>query len=611
MSDANNVLSTELFYGMILSGAKQVIHSEGNLNQLNVFPVADRDTGTNLASMMRYIVENLSPAKDIQELLHQLSQHGLIGCCGNSGLIFSQFFYGLTQYKLTEKLSLKANDFVEMMASGYKSAYHSVSSPKPGTILTVMDRWVNGYRDILANAKLSVVDSFNSSMDKANEALKETMNQLEILRTNHVVDAGAQGFVNFLEGMQRFLTGTDEQREKILADHQLDNSDIKLNHEFEDVTEVPNFRYCFETVIKTQNIDVLDAYMEQFNQLGDSIVVGKGPQMVKIHIHTNEPETVTQILTKTGDVIYQKIDDMMLQYNIANKPRRSKVAIVTDTMADIPEAVMREHNIYRIPMQVKINNNSFLDKVSINYRQTLDYLGNPQNNIGTAAPSAAIVARTFQFLEQYYESIIVVTVGKSLSSSHDVIVNQARKFKDTLISVVDSGMNSAPQGLLVAYAMNLAESGQFNHEEIVVKLEQAKRGANVLIMLNSLEGMIRSGRLSKSMGFIAKLLRLKPLIHIDEATGKAKVIGAAFTKSGGWRKLTKMVNQLYDTGKLKTLAVVHSDSPHHGDIFAKYVKRHTGLMPIYTTDVSSVSGIHTDINSFSIGYVNTVVNVKD
>lgn len=195
----NETLSTELFYGMILSGAKQVIHSEGELNRLNVFPVADRDTGTNLASMMRYIVDNLSMTKDTPELLHQLSQHGLVGCCGNSGLIFSQFFYGLTQHRLTEKTLLKMHDFVEMIAHGYKSAYSSVSNPKPGTILTVMEKWVEGYRETLANARINLLDSFKSSVEKAKIALKDTMNQLEVLRANHVVDAGAQGFVNFID----------------------------------------------------------------------------------------------------------------------------------------------------------------------------------------------------------------------------------------------------------------------------------------------------------------------------------------------------------------------------------------------------------------------------
>lgn len=602
-------LSTELFYGMILSGAKQVIHTEGQLNQLNVFPVADRDTGTNLASMMRYIVDNLSPAKDTPELLHQLSQHALVGCCGNSGLIFSQFFYGLTQEKLQEKLQVKISEFINMMDAGYKTAYKSVSNPKPGTILTVMDRWVSDYRTIVSQKAVNLKEGFNASIEKANEALQDTMNQLEVLKKNHVVDAGAQGFVNFITGMQQFLIGSKEERDKILADHQLEDSSIKVNNEFEDITEYPDMRFCFETVIKTPDENALDKYRDRIEQIGDSMVIGKGPQMLKIHVHTNNPEEVTAMLSEAGDVVYQKIDDMQMQYNIANKERKSRIAIVTDSMADLPEEVIKAHNIYRIPLQVKVNNHSFLDKISIKYEQTIDYLKDEKNRIGTAAPSAAIVARAFQFLEQFYDSIIVISVGKELSSTHDILLNQARRAKNQLISVVDSKMNSAPLGLLVAYASILAESGEYTHEEILVKLQAMRFQSNVVMTLTSLDGLIRSGRLSKSAGFFAKLLRLKPLLHIDGETGKPKVIGAALTKRGAWKKLTKMISNLYDENKIKSIAVVHSSSKKHGELFGKYIKRKTGLTPEYITEVSSVSGIHTAGNSFSIGYINTKIKL--
>ncbi len=605
----DEALSTELFYGMILSGAKQVIHTEGELNQLNVFPVADRDTGTNLASMMRYIVDNLSITKDTQELLHQLSQHGLVGCSGNSGLIFSQFFYGLTQHRLTEKTLVKLTDFVEMIAEGYKSAYNSVSNPKPGTILTVMERWVESYRENLRNTRTTLVDSFKSSVEKAREALKDTMNQLEVLKVNKVVDAGAQGFVNFLDGMLTFLTVGKEQRAKILAERNTNDSTAKLNHEFEDITEFPNYRYCFETVIKTSDENALVPYQRKLESFGDSIVVGKGPQMLKLHIHTDKPEQVTKLLSLAGNVLYQKIDDMILQYNIANQAKRANVALVADSMADLPLDFLQKNNIYRVPLQVKVNDNSFLDKVSINYQQTLNYLADKVNRVGTAAPSAAIVSRTFHFLEQFYDSIIVVPVGKALSSTYDVIANQARLVKDKTISVIESGLNSAPLGLLVAYANQLILENKLAHAEIVNELETAKAGSNVLIMLNSLEGLIRSGRLSKSMGMLAGILRLKPLIKIDEKSGKPKVIGAAFTKRGGWKKLTKILNQLKEDGKVKSIAIVHSDTQSHAETFNKYISRKTGLNALYITEVSSVSGIHTDKNSFSIGYINREVKL--
>ena len=119
-----------------------------------------------------------------------------------------------------------------------------------------MEKWVEGYRDTLANARINLLDSFKSSVEKAKVALKDTMNQLEVLRANHVVDAGAQGFVNFIDGMLAYLSGDKEHREQIIGykiewDHQA----VRLSHEFEDVTEFPNYRYCFETVVKTPNED--------------------------------------------------------------------------------------------------------------------------------------------------------------------------------------------------------------------------------------------------------------------------------------------------------------------------------------------------------------------
>lgn len=598
------LLSTDTFYGMIMSGAKQVINDENKLNELNVFPVADKDTGTNLASMMRYIVDNLSLTKDTPELLHQLAQHGLVGCSGNSGLIFSQFFYGLTQHSLTEKTLIKLHDFVEMISKGYQSAYASVSNPKPGTILTVMEKWVESYRDLLKSAGMNLADSFKSSVEKSRVALKETMNQLEVLRNNHVVDAGAQGFVTFLEGMLGYLVGSKDEREKILAGSADTENTAKLSHEFEDVTEVPDLRYCFETVVRTAKAGFSDEERKKLDRLGDSIVVGKGPQMLKLHIHTNEPDTVTSLLAETGDILYQKIDDMMLQYNIAHSHSAgNKIALVVDTMADLPLEFIQSNNIYRIPLQVKVNNHSFLDQISINYHQILDYLNNNDNKIGTAAPSAAIVSRALHFLEQFYDSIIIITVGSSLSSTYDVIANQAAKFKHKKISVIDSKLNSAPLSLLVTLAAQMIKDGS-SHDAIVKSLNEAKANANILIVLNSLKGLIRSGRLSKSMGMLAGLFRLKPIIQIDVNTGKPKVIGASFSKRGGWKKICKKLNELKNKEQLKSIAVVHSDSDERAKFFGKYINRKTNMTPLFITEVSSVSGIHTDKDSYAIGYIN-------
>ena len=598
----NNQLSTDLFYGMILSGAKQIIVNENELNQLNVFPVADRDTGTNLASMMRYIVDNLSPTKDTVELLHQLSQHGLIGSSGNSGLIFSQFFYGLTTSNLHEKTIIKFQDLVVMFNNGYKSAYESVSSPKPGTILSVMERLAMAAHDLAHDTKITLVDGFKIAVEKSRETLKDSINQLEVLRQNNVVDAGAQGFIYFIDGMLRFLRANEGERLKILAEKNSSPHEmLKMNFEFEDLSDKPNYRYCFETVVKVESINIIEAQSLYLETLGDSMVIGRGNNMAKLHIHTNQPELVTAKLSNYGEILYQKIDDMLLQYSIASSKTRNKIAIITDTMADLPQEWLWQKDIVSIPLQVKVNGSAYLDKYSINYRQVLSYMNNASNKVCTAAPSAAVVARNLHFLEQFYESFIIISVAKSLSSTYDVIVNQARKFHSRHVSVIDSCTNSASLGLLVTYANQLVESKEYTHNQIVEELDTVKSETNILILLNSLDGLIRSGRLSKSLGYIARFLKLKPIVSFD-TIGKPHIVGVSLTKRGAWSKMIQMINKLQKQERVNSLAIVHSCSEKVADIFGRYITKKSGLTPIYTTEVSAVAGVHTAENSLAVAY---------
>lgn len=597
----DNQLSTELFYGMILTGAKQVIMNEGELNQLNVFPVADRDTGTNLASMMRYIVDNLSITKDSQELLHQLSQHGLVGCSGNSGLIFSQFFYGLTKHELANKAVVKLQEFASMISDGYKSAYSAVSHPKPGTILTVMEYWAKSYHELVKNTSASIVEIFQNSVEQAREALKNTMNQLEVLRHNNVVDAGAQGFIHFIEGMLIYLKAEPDTRNKLLEERESSDYKMVINHEFEEIAELPDCRYCFEMVLRTKkDSHILEDNRAYLEELGDSMVIGRAPQMEKLHIHTDNPGLITQHLSSFGDVLYQKIDDMVMQFNIANHVQND-VAIVIDSMSDVPLQWIRQNNIFTFPLQVKVNNNSFLDKFAINFRDTVDYLNSDNVKVGTSAPSAAIVSRGLHFLSQHYKGLIIIPIAKSLSSTYDVIVNQARKIHDCTVRVIDSCMISGALGLLVVYANQLVRSKQYPLDEMVKKIEQARERIHLLVFINSMDELVKSGRLPKSAGFIAKFLRLKPIVKLD-SHGKPKIISVALSKNAGWKKMAKIVNRLKSNGEIKSLAVVHSSSEEAATNFKNYIMFETNLKPLFVAEASSVAVAHTGKNGVSIAY---------
>lgn len=597
-------LSIELFYGMILSGAKEVISNEQELNQLNVFPVADKDTGTNLASMMQYIVDNLSLTLDTRELLNQLSEHGLIGSSGNSGLIFSQFFYGLTQYKVKSKSAIKLQEFAHMIMSGYKSAYMAVSQPKPGTILTVMEHFALSCLEVVNNTKATLTERFQHTVERARAALLDTINQLEVLRQNKVVDAGAKAFVLFIEGMLLFLKADPELRLKLLDKHKTLNQGIAFSHEGHDLLELPNYNYCFELVIKNQSgKSIFEKEREYLADMGDSIVFGHASSLEKLHIHTSKPQEITEYFSSLTEIVHQKIDDMKQQYNIAllkSKDQLNNTALVVDTLADIPEQFLKDKQITVIPTQVKANSNMFLDKYTINLNKTIEYLKD-KVNLKTSAPSGANVYRSLNFLTNYYKNIVVLTVAKSLSSTFDVVKNQARKITNAKISVIDSKSNTGAFGLIVAYANSLIESSKYTIEEITTQVNYMATHTNIFIFINSLDELIRSGRLPKPIGFLARLLRVKPIIKLTE-TGKPKIVAIAFSQKGGWEKLIKALKKEEQQREIKSIALIHSGSSEVAHEFKDYVVEQTGKTPLYLAEASSSSVVHTGVNGVAIAY---------
>ncbi len=204
MSDAEiNSLSPTLFLKMVFTGGKQIIQSENELNQLNVYPVPDGDTGSNMAALMRYVLAQNYPTDHFGGLLTALADASLIGSCGNSGMILSAFFVGLTKLQtIGQKTSLSIQDFIDCLASGVKQAHKAVAHPVEGTILTVMQSWLNACLAERSQCK-NFGSLFQATLPAAESALKQTEFLLPALRDNHVIDAGAFGFTRFIQGMNQ------------------------------------------------------------------------------------------------------------------------------------------------------------------------------------------------------------------------------------------------------------------------------------------------------------------------------------------------------------------------------------------------------------------------
>ncbi|MDO8899616.1 MAG: DAK2 domain-containing protein, partial [Bacteroidales bacterium] len=196
-------------YNSFIAGAQRIFENQQLLNKINVFPVADADTGTNLASTMRSIVNAATPQPNLKLAAVALADAALTGARGNSGIIFAQFLYGFSnEIKNEETLSVSA--FAEYMKNAVKYAYEAIANPVEGTMISVIKDWAE-YIYLLKDSIEDFLKLLFDGLKIAMESLKATTAQMAVLTKANVVDAGAKGFVVFLEGMFDYFKNGQKQ----------------------------------------------------------------------------------------------------------------------------------------------------------------------------------------------------------------------------------------------------------------------------------------------------------------------------------------------------------------------------------------------------------------
>ena len=299
-----------LFKKMIINGAINLKNDYQRIDELNVFPVPDGDTGTNMQMTMTSGMKEIKdyPTESIIDLSKMLSRGLLMGARGNSGVILSQFFRGV-YLGISEKAGtdISVADFKYALTQGYKTAYKAVMEPREGTILTVVREAIE---KIVDKEHKTFEELFKDYIKEAHISLENTPNLLSVLKEAGVVDSGGAGFILIAEGMYDALLGKfyelkdssrETQKEGIAS---LENVDIK-------------FGYCTEFIIKLNNVDSFDEALlkEPFSQMGDSLVVVQDEDICKVHVHTNTPGDVLSIAQQYGEFNTIKIENMRIQHS--------------------------------------------------------------------------------------------------------------------------------------------------------------------------------------------------------------------------------------------------------------------------------------------------------
>ncbi|OGD24625.1 MAG: hypothetical protein A2Y69_11580 [Candidatus Aminicenantes bacterium RBG_13_59_9] len=577
-------LNSRRLYLAFLAGGNAIIQDKDYLNRINVFPVPDADTGTNLAATMRSIAETAVVSKSLKATLRSIADAALSGARGNSGLIFAQFLHSLST-EIESEQHLTVRTFAEAARRAAHSAHKAILHPVEGTMLTVMREWAEAVHQKAAKTA-DFVELLHDSLLAAKQSLLNTPKILSILAKAGVVDAGAKGFVDFIEGVWHF---TRDGELRYVSPPSVSSAELPQKvHSFNgEIT----YRYCTEALLQGKNMD-LEKVRSVIQSFGDSAIVAGSEEKLRFHVHTNSAASLFHELRDVGTTVQIKVDDMRRQYE-AGHNRKWPVAMVTDSACDLPPAFIEEHQIHVIPFNLSFGNSQYLDKLTITPDQFYTLLKTRREHPQSSQAPVALMQNLFSFLSTFYDSILVFNLSSGLSGAWSFSRQAAEKAGEKRISVIDTKNLSVAEGLIVMRAAEALSAGA-GHDEIIRLSEEWIAKTRLLVDIATLKYLVRGGRISPMKGLVARLLNLKPIITLDE-NGKGFPFGKSFGRRANMRKILRMIAEMAAEKKVWRYAIAHAQNRPRAEAYARELERMIGRPPAYIMDVSPVVGVHNGI----------------
>ena len=583
----------------ISSGIRFLISRQDHLNKINVFPVPDGDTGTNMAftltAVLEASIEQIEPRVDIW--IKNISEAAIDAARGNSGVLIAQYFVGFSEgCEGQEKIDCQT--LAKAFKIGALSARDAMEDPKEGTILTVFQDLADKINSSVENGVDDIYELMKLGYKAACDSLAETPEKLQILKKAGVVDAGAQGFVDFLTGMMNFMND-GSLKDLDISDFSINNSGIESKtHHYEEVINI-NYRYCTECRIKGANINKKELRSKLKEIGGDSLIVAGSTNRVHVHIHSNKPAQVFSMCERVGDVDEQKADDMFHQQQLFNTKNMEKrtIAIVTDSSADFEDENL---NIYVVPLRYNFGSKGYIDKVSQTSSEFYEDLVTSKYHPQTSQPTAGDFNKQYQFLSSHYETIISLHLPKKLSGTYQSAKNASRKAADAKITVIDTNNTSVGNGLIVKYAAKLVKAGK-THEEVILGIKKAINKTQIYVVLNNLNYAVKGGRVSPTKKMITEFLNIKPIMSIKK-DGSLSPIGVMWGQKNVPQKINNFINKKMSPNKWYDIAIGHSSCKENAELLRKLIyKRYQNIKSISILEIGCALGIHTGPETLVLG----------
>jgi len=573
----------------LVSGIHRVIGAQDFLNHINVFPVADGDTGTNLTLSLGSALPVLQQKSDkhLGTLLASIADILLDGSRGNSGAIVAQFFQGISD-SAGELTRFTPYTFSSALAKGSEYAHDALSQPREGTILTVIaavSETIQAYVTSVHDGEFPAM--MKVALKRANTALAETTEQLDVLRKAGVVDAGAKGFVELLRGMSDYIVDGQIADEPDLTVLRGEMSQIAMAGSGAD----SEFRYCTECIVSGTDID-RRKLREALSEIGDSLLLAGTKRKAKIHIHVNDPEDVFNIGREYGAVTAEKADDMHRQSH-SSHDTASRFAVITDTAADIADEDLERLDIHMVPCRLQFGDRGYLDKVSITAAEFFAELESNPIHPTTSQPAPGDFRRQFQFLASHFEDVLSINLTDSASGAYEAARSAAERINAPgKIHVINSLNASLGQGLLVVFAAECAHAG-LSVENTIAAVHELIPQTQTYGMLRDLSYAVRGGRVPAWVQTAARFMHITPFIRATP-DGKIAPAGCVFGRRDNVRKFARTLARRARRKGPLNVAVGHAMCADDADRLATLLREALPqIVRLTMTEIGAALGVHT------------------
>ncbi len=542
------------------------------LDGINVFPIADGDTGRNL-------VISLSPLRRTGRNIADLKKDLLLSARGNSGNIAAAFFQSFIQGDSRETLP-------GAIRKGRDQAWQAVPDPRPGTMLTFFDTLADLFDDPI---NFQILPEY---LHPLQDTVRDTINQQPRLQQAGVVDAGALGMYLFFEGFLSAYAGSSLIIQPIMETF---GDLVRISSSYRNE---PENGYCVDTILKTgADREQVEAMLAS---LGESVVIAREENCLKVHFHTDNREASRTCLSPFGEILGWAEDDLYRQTADFNRPRkRGSIHIMTDAAGSLTRDEARTLDITLLDSYITIGDQSLPET----YVTPEALYGAMRSGIRVSTSQASVFERHQHFANVMgtYERVLYLCVGSAYTGNYQIAMDWKKDHDpDEHLAIIDTG---AASGRLAVIVLAVAAFTEKSHgaEDVVAFARNVIHLAEEYIFLDRLAYLAAGGRLSKTGAFFGDMLGMKPVVT-PMVDGARK---AGLCRSGKDQKVfaLKALSKSIDPGGKALIMLEYSDNPAWLESFADQVKKLYTQARILVHPLSLTSGAHMGPGTWAVAFL--------